>query len=84
MVKRILLGVIFAFWATNTALALPDINQINPLPATTELDPAQIAHIQQTYGKLPLFFIQNDGQLDKQVKFYEKGSGHAPTLQPKV
>lgn len=28
------------------------------------------------YGKLPLYFIQNDGQMDERVKFYEKGSGH--------
>ena len=29
------------------------------------------------YGKLPLYFIQNDGQVDEKVKVYEKGSGHA-------
>ena len=28
------------------------------------------------YGKLPLYFIQNDGQIDEKVRFYEKGSGH--------
>jgi hypothetical protein len=33
--------------------------------------------VQETYGKLPLYFIQNDGQVDEKVKFYEKGSGHA-------
>ncbi len=31
--------------------------------------------IQEEYGKLPLYFIQNDGQVDEKVKFYEKGSG---------
>ncbi len=35
------------------------------------------AQIQEAYGKLPLYFIQNDGQVDEKVKFYEKGSGHA-------
>ncbi len=35
------------------------------------------ARIQETYGKLPLYFIKNDGQVDEKVKFYEKGSGHA-------
>ena len=34
-------------------------------------------HIQNTYAKLPLFFIQNAGQLDKNVKYYESGNGHA-------
>ncbi|MBI5756025.1 MAG: hypothetical protein HZA12_03790 [Nitrospirae bacterium] len=33
--------------------------------------------IQETYGKLPLYFIQNDGQVDSKVKFYEKASSHA-------
>lgn len=28
------------------------------------------------YGKLPLYFIQNDGQMNENVKFYEKGSDH--------
>ncbi len=31
----------------------------------------------ETYGKLPLSFIQNNGQTDKSVKFYERGAGHA-------
>lgn len=28
------------------------------------------------YGKLPLYFIQNDGQMNEKVMFYGKGSGH--------
>ncbi|MBI5675717.1 MAG: SBBP repeat-containing protein [Nitrospirae bacterium] len=35
------------------------------------------AKIAVAYGKLPLSFIQNDGQTDKKVKFYERGSGHS-------
>ncbi|MBW7898000.1 hypothetical protein B188_08540 [Candidatus Brocadiaceae bacterium B188] len=35
------------------------------------------SRIMETYGKLPLYFIRNDGQMDEEVKFYEKGSGHA-------
>jgi|GEM_PF-3423386 len=31
----------------------------------------------EAYGKLPLYFIRNDGQMDDRVKFYEKGIGHA-------
>src|SRR3989304_110123 len=41
------------------------------IPDTTK------AKVQETYGKLPLYFIRNDGQVDEKVKFYEKGSGHA-------
>lgn len=35
------------------------------------------AKIVQNYGKLPLLFIQNNGQINESVKFYEKGKGHA-------
>ncbi|MBI5181592.1 MAG: hypothetical protein HZA06_01615 [Nitrospirae bacterium] len=42
-----------------------------------ELDKAAKAKIEESYGKLPLYFIANEGQVDKKVKFYEKGSGHA-------
>jgi len=42
-----------------------------------ELDDATRARVVEAYGRLPLFFIQNDGQLDKKVKFYTKSSGSA-------
>ena len=29
------------------------------------------------YGKMPLYFIQNAGQVDSKFKFYEQGSAHA-------
>lgn len=29
------------------------------------------------YGKLPVYFIQNNGQLDERIKFYEQGSQRA-------
>lgn len=41
------------------------------------VDAGKNAQVVSAYGKLPLSFIQNDGQVDKKVKFYEKGSGHA-------
>ncbi len=31
--------------------------------------------IQEAYGKLLLYFIQNEGQVDGKVRFYERGSG---------
>ncbi|RLC24210.1 MAG: hypothetical protein DRH93_05155, partial [Deltaproteobacteria bacterium] len=33
--------------------------------------------ILESFGNQPLLFIQNDGQLDKKVKYYEKGANHA-------
>jgi len=31
--------------------------------------------VMQTYGRLPLYFIENQGQMDENVKFYVKGGG---------
>ncbi len=42
-----------------------------------KLDDATKARVVEAYGKLPLYFIQNHGQLDKKVKYYEKASGSA-------
>ncbi len=35
------------------------------------------AQVLEAYGRIPLYFIENQGQMDKKVKFYEKGHGHA-------
>jgi hypothetical protein len=32
--------------------------------------------VSQSYGELPLYFIENKGQLDKNVMYYEKSQGH--------
>ncbi len=45
-----------------------------PAMAPDDKTNAQVAN---AYGQLPLYFIQNNGQVDKRVKFYEKGNGHA-------
>jgi len=42
-----------------------------------EVAKAQKARVKNTYGKLPLYFIENRGQVDGVVKFYERGAGHA-------
>ncbi len=42
--------------------------------------PAANAKLQAAYGNLPLSFIQNKGQVDQRVLFYEQGSGHATAL----
>ncbi|MBI4844296.1 MAG: SBBP repeat-containing protein, partial [Nitrospirae bacterium] len=36
--------------------------------------------IDENYGKLPLYFIKNEGQLDEKVVFYERGGGHSTFL----
>lgn len=45
-------------------------------PALTEPDKSTKAKVSESYGNIPLSFIQNDGQMDKEVKFYERASGH--------
>ena len=35
------------------------------------------SEIKEDYGRLSLYFILNAWQLDEQVKYYERGSGHA-------
>lgn len=35
------------------------------------------ARVQEAYSRLPLYFIPNDGQVDKEVMFYERSHGHA-------
>ncbi len=41
------------------------------------IDDATKAVIVESYGKLPLSFMRNDGQMDERVEFYERGNGHS-------
>ncbi len=47
-----------------------------PEQISTEVSEDAKSKIVEKYGKLPLSFIRNDGQVDEEVKFYERGSGH--------
>jgi len=42
--------------------------------ATVELQRPEAARIQEAYGKLPLYFIENKGQVDSRVAFYVQGA----------
>jgi len=44
---------------------------------TMEVTETRKAGLVKTYGNLPLYFIENRGQVDRAVKFYERGAGHA-------
>ena len=46
-------------------------------PKSESMDETMKVKAQEEYGKLPLYFIQNNGQVDGRIRFYEKGSGHA-------
>ena len=55
---------------------------VNTAPAEAKADVATQARVEAAYGNLPLYFIQNEGQVDSPVKFYEKGSGHTTFFTP--
>lgn len=38
---------------------------------------AEKALVQDAYGRLPLYFVKNEGQVGSIVKYYETGRGHA-------
>ena len=42
-----------------------------------EIDDQRRKKLLDNYGKLPLIFIENNGQLSSKVKLYEQGSGHS-------
>jgi len=48
-----------------------------PTLQKTEITVAKKAAVAKSYGKLPLYFTENKGQVDGRVKYYEKSSGHA-------
>ena len=50
---------------------------VGSFAADDNIDEATKGRIHENYGKLPLSFIQNDGQIDENVKFYERGSRHS-------
>ncbi len=45
--------------------------------AGKDLTDAKRQKVMEGYGKLPLYFIENNGQVDEKVRFYEKGAGHS-------
>jgi hypothetical protein len=43
-----------------------------------------LAKVKESYSKIPLSFVANHGQADKQVKFTSRGGGYSLTLSPKT
>ncbi len=50
--------------------------QASEAPAAGAATPAQEAQVQESFGKLPLYFEQNVGQTDAQVHFFARGHGY--------
>jgi len=58
------------------ALASGEISLFHEKVKTAEPTELQKVNIKKTYGKLPLYFIENKGKVDEKVSFYERGAGH--------
>jgi K319-like protein/beta-propeller repeat-containing protein/HYR domain-containing protein len=54
----------------------------NSALALEKASPEAKVRVSKTYGKLPLAFEANEGQMDAQVKFLSRGSGYSLFLTP--
>lgn len=66
----LLLVQFIAFYPVLTPLANATADVGQGFSRADSIDETTKVQVQQTFGKLPLYFIQNNGQID------EKGSGH--------
>jgi hypothetical protein len=64
-------------------VVIPPISHSAILPSSTGIDEeARRTQISETYGKLPLSFEENRGQVDAKVKFLSRGRGYNLFLSP--
>ncbi len=70
------LGLVFTVAMTGrTATPMP-MTKLSPArPA--EVSPADRTRIQSTFGKLPLSFIENRGQIDERIAYYTQSPGRS-------
>src|SRR5688572_19325200 len=73
---------IYAAWILVMPAGLAEVFAASPKVASHQLDPAIQAKVQAAYGRLPLAFEINQGQVDKKVKFLSRGSGYSLFLTP--
>ncbi|MBF0317718.1 MAG: SBBP repeat-containing protein, partial [Nitrospirae bacterium] len=82
LILAVLAGLTLAlmpYTHTNATTTPAVTNPAKAIPATTAVDakPPDDKTVSTAYMKLPLYFIENNGQVDKRVRFYEKGASHA-------
>ena len=65
MRQKLILVLLALFWGASVAGA----------SQTTDLSPETKALINANYGKIPLSFEANAGQINKKVKFLSRGQG---------
>src|SRR5205823_1636095 len=66
-------------FAADSSLGRTDSGSIKSLEKP---DHAAQARVMEAYGKLPLSFEANRGQMDSDVKFFSRGSGYSIFLTP--
>ena len=49
----------------------------NPMAGSKSITEGQRAKVVENFGKLPLYFIENKGQVDKRVKYYAQANGQS-------
>lgn len=59
-----------------TIFALSSITWADNKPVDIGKD-KQVQKFKESHLRLPLYFIENKGQLDEKVRFYERGNGHS-------
>ena len=66
---------------TTTAQVSSVLNPISPASATANEEQVKL-RVQENFGRMPLYFIENKGQLDDQVSFYVQGSNKTLYFTP--
>ena len=72
-------GIVFNGYINIMDGAVPVENRLHRPKGISckHVDNSTKAKVQNGYGNLPLYFIQNNGQIDEKVKYYEKGMNHS-------
>jgi len=77
MFRRIgMLVVGLVFVITLIPFSAQGTDHLSKKGESTERDGAAMIRISETYGKLPLHFEANQGQVDQRVRFLSRGSGY--------
>ncbi|MCU0288589.1 MAG: hypothetical protein MUF15_19630 [Acidobacteria bacterium] len=74
--------LILGFFAASSSHFQDRQGRVSPLEANNGLKPANVK-VEKDYGKMPLVFIPNKGQMDKQVYFYIQGKDKTVYFTPK-
>jgi hypothetical protein len=78
-IRRIVLVVLLGIFASVIFVAAQKSAEDNPSPANvavTPLDAPAKTRVVANFGKLPLSFELNKGQIDQSVKFLSHGAGY--------